>query len=87
MRPPENPFSLLLPSDHRFFGQTYEHVRAAYEQISDMVYYGKYDFNAVMQMPVNLRSYLYAKLDSIIKRENEIKEVQSQQNFGMVQRR
>jgi hypothetical protein len=52
-----------------------------------MVYYGKYDFNAVMQMPVNLRSYLYAKLDSIIKRENEIKEVQSQQNFGMVQRR
>ena len=88
MRPLENPFTLLLPSDHRFFGQTYEHVKAAYSQISELVYYGRYAFSDLMQMPVNVRSFMYAKLEATIKRENEIKEQQASQSqqTGMVRR-
>lgn len=41
-----------------------------------------------MQMPVNVRSFMYAKLEATIKRENEIKEQQASQGqqTGMVRR-
>jgi hypothetical protein len=43
-----------------------------FDQIFDLVYYseGGFDYNSVYDMPVNLRSYYYRKLDDIIKKKN-----------------
>lgn len=74
MRLPVFPFVIQLPSDHRFFGLTYEYNQRVYEQIFDICYYGKGGFNFidVMQMPVNLRSFYYLRLSKIVQEENDL---------------
>lgn len=68
-----NPFVLQLPSDHRFFGLNFDYNQKVYEQIFDLCYYGQggFQFRDVMEMPVNLRSFYYMKLGSIIEERNK----------------
>lgn len=71
-----NPFVLQLPSDWTFFGLTFEYNQRVYDQIFDLAFYGQggFTYNDVYHMPVNLRSYYYAKISDIMRmrfEENE----------------
>jgi len=63
-----NPFVLQLPSDWTFFGLTFEYNQRVYDQIFDLSFYGQggLPYDDVYNMPVNLRSYYYAKLVDIM---------------------
>ena len=63
-----NPFVLTLPSDSTFFGLTFEYNQRVYDQIFDISFYGQggMTYSEVFEMPVNLRSYYYAKLAGIM---------------------
>lgn len=68
MRAQETPFVLTLPSDWTFFGLTFEYNQRVYEQIFDLSFYGQggFTYSDVYHMPVNLRSFYYAKLADIM---------------------
>lgn len=71
MRRPETPFAHKLPSDQTFFGLTSEYDQKVMDQIFELVYFGKggFTFEAVYNMPVNVRSYYYVKLAKILEEQ------------------
>lgn len=68
-----NPFVLTLPSDWTFFGLTFEYNQRVYDQIYELSFYGQggFPYEDVYNMPVNLRSYYYAKLADIMEARNK----------------
>ncbi len=73
MRPQASPFAVTLPSGHHFFGLNYDYNRKVYEQIFDLCFYGQggFHFFEVMEMPVNLRAFYYAKMAKILEERNQ----------------
>lgn len=71
-----------LPSDQTFFGLTPEYDQRIMDQIFDLTFYGQggFNFTELYQMPVNLRSYYYAKLAKILEERQKAAEAQSQKN-------
>ena len=63
-----NPFVLQLASDWTFFGLTFSYNQRVYDQIFELAFYGEggFSYDEVYNMPVNLRSYYYAKLADIM---------------------
>lgn len=64
---------LTLPSDHSFFGLTFEYNQRVFDQIFDICFYseGAFHFRDVYEMPVNLRSYYYVKLADVQKKREQ----------------
>ncbi len=62
-----------------FFGLGPNYRPVLYDQIFDLMYYGKFGltFTEVYGMPVFLRNYYYRKLADIRRRENEEYEKES----------
>lgn len=66
------PFELTLELNHTFFGLTLEYIQRVYDQIFDLVMYseGGFEYESVIRMPVNVRSYYYLKLAEFIAKRN-----------------
>lgn len=75
---------LRLPSDQAFFGLTSEYDRVVMDQVFDLSYYtkGGFPFEQVYNMPVNVRSYYYAKLVGVKEAEAAAAEKAQQENKG-----
>lgn len=65
----------MLPSDWTFFGLTQNYRLNVYDQIFDLVYYGKgFSYTDVFDMPVYLRIYYINKINKIFKDRNKAQE-------------
>ena len=54
-----------------FFGLNNQYIKNVYDKISQMQYYGKWNFLFVYKMPVGLREYFYNELVNLKKEEEE----------------
>lgn len=63
---------LTLDLTHHFFGLTDEYIGRVYDQIFDLVMYseGGFEYESILRMPVNVRSYYYMKLADFIAKRN-----------------
>ena len=72
-----NPFAVQLQSDLTFFGLTSDYDQRVMDQIFDLVYHGHFAFEDAYNLPVNIRSYYYAKL---VKLKNDEVEAANKKN-------
>ena len=69
-----------LASDWTFFGLTQKYRLNVYDQIFDLVYYGKgFSYSDVAEMPVYLRVYYINKINKIFKDQTKAQEKANRQ--------
>ena len=82
MRLLDSPFAVRLPSDQTFFGLTPEYDKLVMDQCWELGYYGEgsLTMTEAYNLPINVRSYYYAKLVATKKAEAEaIEKAQKEQ--------
>ena len=69
-----------LASDWTFFGLTQKYRLNVYDQIFDLIYYGKgFSYSDVTEMPVYLRVYYINKINKIFSDRNKAQEKANRQ--------
>ena len=63
----------LCPSRYSFFGLGSDYRPVIYDQIFDLMYFGKmgFTYTELYHMPVFQRRYYYTKLGDYLKKQNE----------------
>jgi hypothetical protein len=62
----------MLELNHTFFGLTNEYIQRVYDQIFELIMHseGGFEYESILRMPVNVRSYYYAKLVEFVNKRN-----------------
>lgn len=79
----------LCPSRSDFFGLGSSYRPVLYDQLFELMYYGKmgFSFSELYNMPVFLRNYYYRKLADIKKKEQEAEQAQVDKIQGSMPKR
>ena len=72
----------------RFFGLTPSYKFQVYDEVHDLVYYGKGGFlySEVYNMPIHIRRYHIRKINDLHEKDNEEHEIAMRQSSQMAQK-
>ena len=73
---PEIPFTANLTLDSTFFGLTQNYKLGVYQEIFDLIYYGKggFTYMDVTNMPIHIRRFFIKRIEQTLKKQQKAEE-------------